>query len=60
MFKFKDKCDEEKQIAVDQEKIENQFNVIYKQWQNEKSIGEFILFKILRIRLQMYHLKLYF
>jgi 3-oxoacyl-[acyl-carrier-protein] synthase III len=27
---------EEKQIAVDQEKIENQFNGIYKQWQNEK------------------------
>ncbi len=36
MFKFKDKCDEEKQIAVDQNKIEDQYNGIYKQWQAEK------------------------
>jgi len=36
MFKFKDKCDEEKQIAVDQNKIEDQYNGIYKQWQGEK------------------------
>lgn len=36
MFKFKDKCDEEATIAKEQTKIEDSYNLIYKQWQSEK------------------------